>query len=514
MSNFSNGQGTPARSENADASGAPRTAQPSLRKAAVSGMAYAGIQSIAVRVVLLFSQILLGWLLLPDAFGISALAGTIATLAWSFSSFGTDEVLLQRGATIALWEKTVFALSLGASCLAFAVMLAIGPFAAAMFNEPQILLPLALSGAAMVITSMTTVSSVKLRYAMDFKFLAFVTVTQAILLQTLIVCFAFMGFGAMSFFWPVPFVKLYGLTLLWRRSPPNFIGALSLRRTLIFINKSGRVFVSRISQAVLSQADYIVLGLFATTSIVGFYSFAYRLAAVPMRVLGTNLRTVLVPTLTRLKSDKARQSKAAQEAAEMLAYLIMPFCFIVAAVSEPAMRMLFHEKWLASVLILQVLSIGMPMEAILGVARSQLAARGEFTRAMKYDVSCVAVFVIFTIVGGLSGGALGVAIAVSAYNCVVSPIMFFRVFPPENGYVSAYARVFGLPGILSFTAAFIGYLAGQYSGQSMAPIFSCLVIGGVSTLAYVAAIWTLKRSVFNTFLRLGAGFLPRNKQSA
>lgn len=515
MSDIPKGRATPVLSDGAGETGTRRTPPPSLRNAAVSGMAFAGIQSIAVRVVLLFSQIALGWLLLPDAFGVSALAGTITTLAWSFSSFGTDEVLLQRGATIALWEKTVFVLSLGAACVAFAAMIAVGPLAVAMFNEPQIVLPLILSGVAMVIASMTTVSAVKIRYAMDFKWLASITVMQAILLQSLIIGFAVMGFGAMSFFWPLPIVKLFALVMFWRRSPPKFIGSLSLRRTFVFINESSRVFVSRIAQAVLSQADYIVLGLFATTSIVGFYSFAYRLAAVPMRVLGTNLRTVLVPTLTRLKSDKARQSKAAQEAAEMLAYLIMPFCFIVAAVSEPAMRMLFHEKWLASVLILQVLSIGMPMEAILGVARSQLAARGEFTRAMKYDVACVAVFVLFTVAGGLLGGALGVAISVSAYNCVISPIMFFRVFPPENSYLGAYGRVFGLPAILSVAAAVVGYgAATQLVDLSAHPFLACVAISGVSALVYVAGLWSVKRSVLNAFWKLGSGILQRKKSPA
>lgn len=514
MSEIPDGRATSVPSDAAGTNDANRASPPSLRKAAVSGMAFAGIQSIAVRVVLLISQIFLGWLLLPEAFGVSALAGTISTLAWSFSSFGTDEVLLQRGATIALWEKTVFVLSLGAACIAFAVMVAVGPFAVAMFDEPQIILPLVLSGIAMVIASMTTVSGVKIRFAMDFKWIASITVMEAVLLQSMIIGFALMGFGAMSFFWPLPIVKLFALTMYWRRSPPKFIGSLSFRRTFVFINKSGRVFVSRIAQAVMSQADYIVLGLFATTSIVGFYSFAYRLAAVPMRVLGTNLRTVLVPTLTRLKSDKARQSKVAQEAAEMLAYLIMPFCFVVAAVSEPAMRVLFHEKWLSSVLIVQVLSIGMPMEAILGVARSQLAARGEFTRAMKYDIACVIAFVLFTVAGGLLGGSIGVAISVSAYNCIISPIMFFRVFPPEINYVGACARVFGLPAILSVTAAAVGYGAGQLVGFSAHPMLACVAIGGVSAIAYIGGLWAIKRSVLNAFLKLGTGLFQRNNQPA
>lgn len=514
MSNLPKERDASADLPHAASMGDTSVTQPSLRGAAVSGMAFAGIQSIAVRIVLLGSQIVLGWLLLPEAFGISALAGTITTLAWSFSSFGTDEVLLQRGPTIALWEKTVFILSLGAACLAFIVMIIVGPFAATMFNEPQIILPLVLSGIAMVIASMTTVSAVKIRYVMDFKWLASIAVMQAVMLQALIILFAYMGFGAMSFFWPVPIVKLFALFMFWKRSPPKFIGSFSLRRSLVFINESGRVFVSRIAQAALSQADYIVLGLFVTTGVVGFYAFAYRLAAVPMRVLGTNLRAVLVPTLTRLKSDKQRQSKAALEAAEMLAYLIMPFCFIVAALAEPAMRMLFDEKWLTSVLILQILSVGMPMEAILGVARSQLAARGEFTRAMKYDLICVVIFVAFTVIGGVIGRSVGVAIAVTAFNCIISPIMFFRIFPAVGGYVSAYLKVFGLPVILSTFAALVGYWAGESIGTDLHPFWTCALIGGVSVVVYAICLLGVKRDVLLTYFKLGHGIVQRKKQIA
>lgn len=496
----------PASSEAADGSSINKPA--SMRQRAIVGMVFAGLQSVAARVVLLLSQIILGYLLMPEAFGLSALAGTVTNVAWTFTSFGTNDVLLQRGRTMHLWERTVFWLSLGGGLFASAVLIVLGPILSNMFDAPILQTLLLLSVGGIICSSLATVPLVKLRYEMDFKILAGISVTSVVIMQVLIVIFALNGFGALSFFLPIPVAKGFELIMVWRRAPPDLRGPLSIKRMWLVINRSLRVFVCKICEAVLMQADYFVLGIFALSSVVGYYSFAYRLAAVPVRVLGTNLRSVLVPALTRLKSHPSRQAKAALNSAEMLAYLIMPFCFFLAAVAEPGMRLLFGEKWIESIILLQILSIGLPMEAILGVAKSQLAARAEFTRAMRIDLVCVVVFVVFTFVGTAMGKALGVAIAVSLYSWVVSPIIFFRVFPSEVGFLKGVSRVFIAPALLAFASSLLAYLADRYFLQGAAPIVSCVFIGAVCCVMYAGMMLLLKRQMTVDFIALVKGLKP------
>jgi len=194
----------------------------------------------------------------------------------------------------------------------------------AVFHKPEIVGPVLVTTLAFPILALSVVPAATLTARMDFGFILGWGVIETFALQTLMLIFAVLGFGAYSFALPGPIVWLFrAVAYNWR--------ALRMRsrmqsgvRLLMLLCRSAAVAESKFVNTLNVQDDYIVPGVLATTSVVGFYYFAFRLAAAPIRTIATSLSSVLFPAMTRLKGDPARMSSSAVKAAILLAWLATP----------------------------------------------------------------------------------------------------------------------------------------------------------------------------------------------
>src|SRR5450631_39158 len=68
----------------------------SLRSRAARGFFWMMAQTIGIKAVNLFGQLVLAWLLLPADFGLLALANTLGSMASLIQQAGLREILIQR----------------------------------------------------------------------------------------------------------------------------------------------------------------------------------------------------------------------------------------------------------------------------------------------------------------------------------------------------------------------------------------------------------------------------------
>jgi PST family polysaccharide transporter len=187
------------------------------------------------------------------------------------------------------------------------------------------------------------------------------------------------------------------------------------------------VFGTRILTAAVGQGDYFVLGLVAPKPVVGAYFFAFRLAVMPVQMLAGNFSSVLFPALAQLRNEPERQKKAALNASRMLAFAVMPFGFMQAAVARPILSLVFGAKWEDAIPLVQILSIGLAFDAVSWVAGALLQARGEFRRSLVYSCVFSPIFFVLVAIGAVNFSAIGVAIAVSAFYMILAPVYSYMV---------------------------------------------------------------------------------------
>lgn len=373
----------------------------SVGRATARGAAWLTLQTLSARVFSLLSQLVLAWLLVPSDFGLIGLAYTVTTMVRTLVSFGVDDVLLQRQRTIRLWQSSAFWATLGLSLLGMLTVFVAAPVGAALYHSPKLIGLLAILGVAMPLGALSTVSSVTIRAQMGFRFLALYNTFEIAATQVLTILFAWLHFGAYSFALPIPILAIVKSILFWFKSPPNVKMKLRLPQMRYLAGRGSVVFGTRLLIESVSQGDYFTLGIMATQSVVGSYYFAFRIASQPLRIVAGNFSNVLFPAFAQLNGESDRQLAAAINGSRLLAYTVMPLCFLQAAAAGPFLRLWFGPRWLSTVPLVQALSIGLPFDAISWVAGSLMAARGEFRRQLVLTAALTPVFFSLVIGGAV-----------------------------------------------------------------------------------------------------------------
>ena len=201
--------------------------------------------------------------------------------------------------------------------------------------------------------------------------------------------------------------------------------APQVRRWRFMIGDSGLIIASWFFYLIITQGDYMILGILHPAYIVGIYFFAFNLSIQAVSIFTINVWGVLVPALTRLTDQPRRQLEAFLAASRMLAVAGVPVSLLVGAAADPAIHLFFAPKWQPAIRVVEVLSIGMTLMLVGAPAVSLLQARGRFRTMLKLAAGFALVFVILVTIGAYIGAALSVAVAVGILYSFYGPVNMY-----------------------------------------------------------------------------------------
>ncbi len=430
-----------------------------LGRATAAGMVWLLMQTLGGRVVGFLSQLVVAAILDPRDFGVLGLTFTVTALGAMLVNSGIESVLLQRHGSIRLWIVPAVWSTVALGLLGAALVAIAGPVAALLYHSPGIPLLALIVGLSMPLTAAGTVPMVLLRARFAFAQIATINFFEIVGIQGVTILMAYCGCGALSFVVPLPLVAALRTFYLWRRTRPKWRGGWrQIRRARYLVGRSAAVFATAILQAAISQGDYIALGLWASESAVGLYFFALKMASQPLLLMASSLTNVLFPTLSTLRNVPQQQGQAALRAAKILGLAIMPAAFLQAGLIGPAIHLFFpNHKWDDSVLLMQILSVGLGFNATALIAATLLTSRGGFREQLRYTAMCVPVFFLFALLGAWNGLAVGVASGVAAYYMLVTPVYSHLVFRRYGVRFRSLAWLYLMPSGLA-TAAVGGAL--------------------------------------------------------
>lgn len=472
----------------------------SLGRETFRGLLWLLFQSFSGRVVGILTQLALARLLLPSQFGVISLVYTVTNIANALVNFGVDGVLLQRHRTLKLWVVPSFWTSLGLGLLGLVTVIGLAPVFAMLYRSPQIVGLATILALSMPLGALATVPAVKLRSDLDFRFLAIYSTFEILLSQAATVVLAWAGFGALSFVLPTPAMSLIKAIVFWWKAPVRLNTRLRAKQIAYLVQNGLSVFGSRLIAEIIAQGDYAVLGLTATHYEVGLYFFAFRLSAQPVWMLAGNFTNVLFPALVQVKAEPERQLNGALRAAKLLSYVVMPVCFLQAALAGPALRLFFGQRWEGSIHLVQLLSIGIPFDAVPWVAGSLLSARREFRRGLVYAIISLPCFLLLVTGGALAGKGFGVALAVAVYYLLLGPIYSVVTFRHYGARLGDVLPLYVRPPAIAAAAMLPAFLLSLAPGIVQQQLYRFVEIALVGPLLYLLVLWIFEPEVVHELL--------------
>ena len=430
------------------------------------GLVYLFAGATTAKLIGFVTQIILLYLLGRSDFGVVFLAYTITMFIQVIEQAGVGDVLVHRR-LFRLWAIPAFWFSLTLGILSAALILLAAPVASAIFGkeqaeQDQLFWVLVILASSSLPNSLSVVPRAMLSRELRFRALAAVNLANITMQRVMTVLLAALGFGPYSFVVPMPIAGVIVAVFLWWRVRPPWALRPDVHRWRFLIGDSTRLLAAEFGRVLLDQCDFMLLGLYRTVALVGVYSVGFQFSIQTVQLLMVNLTNILFPAFTKLNHEPQKQFQGFLKAQRILAMLGVSGCLLQAAGAEPFAHLVFPPRWEPSIIVMQILSLGMATRMIAGASFALLKSQGRFTViAVNRWASVVVLVAALVAILASGGGLVGVAIAVSIVGSVIGPVTFYTALRPYGAGWGEVAQVLTRPVVSGAVSVGTAWLIAQ-----------------------------------------------------
>lgn len=474
-----------------------------LTRQVTGGMLWVAASAVVGRVASLGSQLVLGWLLLPEDFAVYAIAISATSLLWCIKNGGLREVLTQRGQDFAALAPGAFRIALCCNLALAVFLVALSPLLATLFKAPTLPPLIWIIALYLVLHTPGIILSAKLYADMRFATLGKINSLTLVLRHLSAVVFAWLGFGAASLVLPLFVVALVDSAgnFLALRSWPR--GGLPMREVLRKTFPATRwIMFGTIAIALLENGDFLTLGLLQNKHLVGLYFFGFQLSVALESLFVSGLQAVMLPAFTRLTEHPKNQGAAFLRACGMLCFLSAPVCLGMALAAEPLIHFLWQGKWDGATPVFQLMLVSLFARLLSPLSLALAESRGDWRLRSLLMAADGVGLVASAAMGALTGGIVAVAVWVSCYR-VASGLGQCLLISQRAGVSLRQALMAALPpAVLALACAFVGMAAARLLPAAAGPLPQTALALALFASLYVLGSLTLLRERLREVLEL------------
>ena len=370
------------------------------------------------------SNLLLTRLLVPQMFGVMAIATLVITLLTMFSDFGLIQNIVQSRRSDSAYLNTAWAIQITrgvllwllAACIALFVFIAkhvgLSPKGST-YADPYLPYVIAVISFSMVIDGF---QSTKVSEASRYLSLGRITQMQVAGQIVGLICMIGWIFLIDRSVWAlvagaicsrvfttlVSHIWLPGVANRWQWDKSAF-------HEIFHFGKW--IFLSSMLGLVANNGDRMLLGAFVSSAVLGIYSIAAMLIAAIAQILITIFTQVSYPALSEVARERPRELKRSLYAIHMLTAPFLYFCSGLLVVSgNTLIGLLYDSRYAEAGWMLEILAVGL-LKIPFNLAMTCLLALGlarTFTGLIAFHVTTTIVlfplgFLLFGLPGALWG---------------------------------------------------------------------------------------------------------------
>lgn len=464
-----------------------RTGSSSLGGRVVRGAMWSSAGVVVLRAGGLVSGIVAARLLVPEHFGVYAVAIVVLTLIGQVAELGIHSALLRASKQdFDSVAPTALTLALTSySILALALFLLAAPIASA-FGTPQadgamrVLALCVLLGAPACIPTAQLRRDFRMAVQSAIELVAFAVSTGVM------VWLALEGHGAMALVWSRvvgQVVVVVGLQLVvTRRYLPGFRADVARDIVRLGLPLVGATLVG----TVVAGVNVFFIGRSVGASGVGLFTLGENVAAWPVGLFLPVLLNVGLPLFAQIRDDPPLVRQVFARCVELMMWAFLPVCVLLAVLAPSLVETLYGSRWAGAVVVLQVLTFCKLGEILCKLCVDVAVAGGLTRRYLLVQVAWLAVQV--PAVWWASGqGVRAVVVANLAVMLVVVVPAHLALVRPLVG--ERAGRVFltsALPAAAAVAAGLVAVAAGGVGSRPWTSLVAGGLAGGVAYLLLTA----------------------------
>lgn len=388
-----------------------------IRKKAIRGVAWSAVEKFSRQGLMTLFTILIARQLSPSDYGLVAMLSIFLIIAQVFVDSGFVEALIQKQDRTETDFSTTFWFNIGVALLVYIALLLFSPLIAGFYDEPLLGELLPWMALVFVINAFRTVQQAKLNIAMDFRRQAWISIIAISVSGGAGLWMAYNGFGVWTLVWQPLLQNFLNVLLLWISAgwmPSLVFSGRSFKNLFGFGSK---LLMSRTLNAVYTQGSFLLVGKFFSLSAAGLYSQSTQMTSFIPAAISDVVARVAYPIECELQDNDKELQRRFFQMLRMTCFILFPLMMGIAALAEPAVRLLLTEKWLDAVPLIRILCFAYVWWPASNMSWQLLNAKHRSDYGLKSEIIKRIVGIVILLVS-FFGGIQMVCVGIMIYSIV------------------------------------------------------------------------------------------------
>ncbi|WP_449355160.1 oligosaccharide flippase family protein [Virgibacillus natechei] len=334
-----------------------------LKNKSITGVKWLSINTAFNSILNPIFYILLAVLLTPSEFAYLAVITLIYRVAPILAKFGLEEAYIQERKVNRYQASSLVFLTLILSSLIAVLLFILSPLIESIYNLENLSLFINLLTIAIMAEGVESVFKSSFRKFFFFKEWSIFSMMKMSIKIISTIIFILLGYGVIAIVLGIVISSVFSLILFTITSftrvglKINFY--FNIKQISSFINFGYPVTGKRFFDIISQRFDEIIIGAFLSTEILGVYFFGKNLIMQLKTAITQSFSMILLPLYSELKGSLQTLKKAYFTITGYTAIVALPVLAGISLTADLFVPVFFGDKWMESVIVIQILSIAM-----------------------------------------------------------------------------------------------------------------------------------------------------------
>lgn len=373
-------------------------------KKVISGFIWRLLERFGAQGVSIVVSLILARLLDPVIYGMVALVSVIITILQVFIDSGFGTALIQKEHVDDLDFSSVFYFNIVVCFLLYIALFISAPLIGEFYELPELTLIVRVLGLTLIISGVKNILQAYVSRYMLFKRFFIASIGGTIGAAIVGISMAYHGYGVWALVMQGLFNNLVNTVILWIAVKWRPKLSFSFKRLKVLYTFAWKLLVSRLFSTIYSNLRQLIIGKFYTKEDLAYYNRGNEFPGKIVPNIEIALNSVLLPTMSAEQKYLDKVCSIMRKGVRTTSFLIWPAMMGLAACGEVLTRLLLTEKWLPSVIYMQIFCFEYafwPMSAVYNNAIQAIGRSDISLRIQLFVRSFGIVILLFSIREGV-----------------------------------------------------------------------------------------------------------------
>lgn len=464
-----------------------------LRSSTFSASRWTTASTLATTGLQVVQTVVLAHILLPQAFGLMAVVGSVVAVVSLLVDLGLSQALIHYDNVSRDAQSSIYWLNIALALILMLILIVIAPLLGTIYHSSPLVPLLRWTSLVFPLAAAGQQIQALAAKALQFDRLAPVGVLSTACGLAVAVIVAVAGGGVYALVAGILGRAGAASLLAWIILPSAYRPTLHmrLREALPYLGFGGYSVGETIANEFHRNSDVFMGGLVVGPAAMGVYSVPRDLALKAGSILNGIVTRVGFPVMSKVKGEPERLRNIYLQTLRMTASVNFPLYVAIGLFANEIVNLLYGPRWHDAAMYLRILAAWGLVRSTGNPSGSLIYATGRTRRAFWWNICLLLTLPPLYWLAARAGGLLGLAGGVIALQIlIVIPAWRWLVKPCCGASLREYLTQFGAPSLCALVAGCAAWLAAHGLPHGTLRLAVGCTLGGI---VYLGLSWFLNR---------------------